>query len=222
MESITPEEMGSIEDRAEAIGVSKLLLMENAGASLAREIRQRIPNIEGKRIVFVTGSGNNGGDAMVCARHLASDRAKVMVFLLKNSESLKTSESLMNWKILEKMPKSVDLYQNTFDEFVPNLVSAIGEGDVIVDGILGTGINGRLREPIPTIIEKINSSNAYKVAVDIPTGLDPATGNVSDVSIKADLTVTFHKVKAGLIGNLRETGEIVVALIGIPPEATKD
>jgi len=58
--------------------------------------------------------------------------------------------------------------------------------------------------------------------VDIPTGLDPATGNVSDVSIKADLTVTFHKVKAGLIGNLRETGEIVVALIGIPPEATKD
>ncbi len=222
MESITPKEMGLIEDRSEAIGVSKLILMENAGASLAREIRQRFPNIEGRRIVFVAGSGNNGGDAMVCARHLASGGPKVMVFLLKSSESLKTSESSINWKILEKMPKSVDLYQNTFDEFVPKLVTAIEEGDIIVDGILGTGVKGELREPIPSIIEKINSSNGYKVAVDAPTGLDPATGHVSNVCINADLTVTFHKVKAGLIGNLRETGEIVVASIGIPPEATKD
>ncbi|MFQ6011319.1 MAG: NAD(P)H-hydrate epimerase [Nitrososphaerales archaeon] len=221
MESITPKEMSLIEDRAESMGVSKLLLMENAGAALSREIGKRVPNLEKKRIVVFAGSGNNGGDAMVCARHLA-DRSKIMFYLVKSSESLKTIESSFNWKILEKMNDSIDLNQNNFDKFVQKAITSIGYGDVIVDGILGTGVKGQLRNPIPAIIKEINASHAYKVAVDIPTGLDPATGDVSEACITADLTVTFHRAKTGLLGNLRETGEIVVVPIGIPPEATGD
>ncbi len=221
MESITPKEMSSIEDRAEAMGVSKLLLMENAGAAITREIRQRVPSIEEKRIVVIAGSGNNGGDAMVCARHLAPT-AKVMFYLLKSSQSLNTSESSFNWRILEKMNDSIALNQNNFDNFLHEATIAIEKGDVIIDGILGTGVRGQLREPIPAIIKKINSSEAYKVAVDIPTGLDPLTGDVPEVCVKADLTVTFHRAKVGLLGNLTETGEIAVVPIGIPPEATRD
>jgi NAD(P)H-hydrate epimerase len=94
-------------------------------------------------------------------------------------------------------------------------------GDVVlVDALLGTGIKGKLREPVSSAIDIINNSKGVKIAVDVPSGLDPLTGYVEDKVVKADFTVTFHKPKTGLKKARREyVGNIQVCDIGIPPEA---
>jgi NAD(P)H-hydrate epimerase len=88
-----------------------------------------------------------------------------------------------------------------------------------VDGILGTGILGKVREPYSSAIDLINRSHAFKLAVDIPSGLDPDTGIVHDKCVKVDTTITFHKMKVGLQKGKDICGKIIVEKIGIPPEA---
>ena len=129
------------------------------------------------------------------------------------SKKIKTEESQWNWNLLEKMP-SVKLITGTnpnFD-FKPN---------IIIDGILGTGISGEIREPYASAINFINNSDAFKFAVDVPSGLDPNSGNTANIVVKANLTVTFHKMKKGMPKRNDLCGEIVVEKIGIPPEAEK-
>jgi NAD(P)H-hydrate epimerase len=91
--------------------------------------------------------------------------------------------------------------------------------DIIVDGILGTGITGEIREPQSSAIDLINKTDAFKIAVDVPTGLDPDTGETADKYVKADVTVTFHKMKRGIPKRKDLCGIIFVEKIGIPPEA---
>ena len=93
------------------------------------------------------------------------------------------------------------------------------EADIIIDGILGTGISGQIREPYSSAINFINNSNTYKLAVDVPSGLDPDTGNTANIVVKANLTVTFHKMKKGMQKRNDLCGEIIVEKIGIPQEA---
>ncbi|MCH7941155.1 MAG: NAD(P)H-hydrate epimerase, partial [Thaumarchaeota archaeon] len=135
------------------------------------------------------------------------------VVLLGESKKIKTEESQWNWNLLEKMP-SVKLITGTnpnFD-FKPN---------IIIDGILGTGISGEIREPYASAINFINNSDAFKFAVDVPSGLDPNSGNTANIVVKANLTVTFHKMKKGMPKRNDLCGEIIVEKIGIPPEAEK-
>ena len=145
------------------------------------------------------------------ARHLAGYNAKVIVMLLGSSEKIKTEESTWNWSILEKMP-SVKLmtWGSTDFDFKP---------DVIVDGILGTGISGDIREPYASAINYINQTNCYKFAVDVPSGLDPQTGETANIYTKCNMTVTFHKMKQGIPKRKDLTGELYVEKIGIPSEA---
>jgi NAD(P)H-hydrate epimerase len=131
--------------------------------------------------------------------------------LLGSSEKIKTEESIWNWSILEKMP-SVKLmtWGSTDFDFKP---------DVIVDGILGTGISGDIREPYASAIDYINQTNCYKFAVDVPSGLDPQTGETANIYTKCNMTVTFHKMKQGIPKRKDLTGELYVEKIGIPSEA---
>ena len=99
----------------------------------------------------------------------------------------------------------------------PSLVDL--HSDIIVDGILGTGISGKIREPYSSAIDVINRSRAFKLAVDVPSGMDPDSGNVEDKCAKANVTITYHKMKIGMPKNLDMCGKIVVEKIGIPPEA---
>jgi NAD(P)H-hydrate epimerase len=162
-------------------------------------------------LVFA-GLGNNGGDAFVVARHLAGYGSTVKVVLLGSPEKIKTEESRTNWKLLEKM--------NSLDLIVASDVRELNlESDIIVDGILGTGIFGKIREPYASAIDVINKSKAFKLAVDVPSGLDPDTGNISDKCVKADVTITFHKMKVGMPKRIDMCGTILVEKIGIPPEA---
>jgi NAD(P)H-hydrate epimerase len=209
---ITVKQMMQIEENGHHMGFFRKLMMENAGASTARHIIEHYPDLTSKKITIFAGLGNNGGDAFVVARHLAAFGCATIVVLLGHPDKIKTEEAQSNWKILEKM-NSVNLM----------LASAINEiandSDVIVDGMLGTGMSGKIREPYSSAIDLINQSNAFKFAVDVPSGLDPDTGTVNDKCVKADITVTFHKMKIGMPKNQNMCGKIMVEKIGIPPEA---
>ena len=93
------------------------------------------------------------------------------------------------------------------------------EPDIIIDGILGTGISGTIREPHASAIDLINYLSAYKVAVDVPSGVNPDTGETANKFVKADMTVTFHRMKRGIPKRIDLCGRIFVEKIGIPPEA---
>ena len=208
---ITVEQMYNIENKGHDMGFLKKFMMENAGAAAVKRLVEKLGNVESKNILIFVGMGNNGGDGLVMARHLAGYGAKVTVMLLGSPEKIKTEESNWNWSILQKMP-SVKLMSGdslNFD-FKP---------DVIVDGILGTGISGEIREPYASAINYINEADCYKFAVDVPSGLDPQTGETANICTKCDLTVTFHKMKQGIPKRKDLTGELYAEKIGIPPEA---
>jgi len=214
---ITPEEMKQIEDKGEAFGVPKLLMMENAGAAVARYVVEKFSPISTKHIVIVCGTGNNGGDGFVCARHLAGLPAGLSVFLLGNVEQVKTAEAKPNLEIILRV-RSLKFYNPTSTNFSQQLEESIKKASIIIDAIFGTGVKGTIRELHASAIRMINESKAYRVAVDIPSGLDPATGKVHDSCIKAHATITFHAAKKGLVGKKEVVGELIVAPIGIPPD----
>lgn len=207
---ISVKQMYQIEENGDRMGFPRLLMMENAGASMVKHIVSKFPDISSKKLLVYAGLGNNGGDALVVARHIAGYGAQVKVVLLGKPEEIKTKECRANWEILEKM-KSVDRSSLSDAQHL--------DADIIVDGILGTGISGKIKEPQATAIEQINKSGAFKVAVDVPTGLDPDTGQTADKYVIADITVTFHKMKRGMPKRQDICGAIFVEKIGIPPEA---
>ncbi|KER06409.1 NADH-hydrate epimerase protein [Marine Group I thaumarchaeote SCGC AAA799-E16] len=208
---ITVDQMYNIENKGHDMGFLKKFMMENAGAAAVKRLVEKLGNVDSKNILIFVGMGNNGGDGLVMARHLAGYGAKVTVMLLGNPENIKTEESNWNWSILEKMP-SVKLMTggSTDFDFKP---------DVIIDGILGTGISGEIREPYASAINYINKTDCYKFAVDVPSGLDPQTGETANICTKCDMTVTFHKMKQGIPKRKDLTGELFAEKIGIPPEA---
>ncbi len=203
--------MMQIEENGHHMGFLRKFMMENAGASAVRRLDEKFENLDSKNILIFAGLGNNGGDAFVIARHLAGHGSKVTVVLLGFPEKIKTEEGRWNWELLEKM-KSIKLITGEKISFNFN-------ADIIVDGILGTGISGDIREPYASAMKFINDSNAFKLAIDVPSGLDPDTGNTSNVFVSVDVTVTFHKMKIGMPKRKDLCGLIYVEKIGIPPEA---
>lgn len=219
LKTITADKMRQAEEKSEQIGVSRLLLMENAGRGVADYIKQKLGDLNQKRITVVAGLGNNGGDGFVCARHLAGYDANVTVVLLGQPSQLRTSEASINWRILEQMTRSVRLVIVGDEASLPHLKTVLAGADVVVDAIFGTGIRGSLREPFASAIRMINSVEAHKVAVDVPSGVDPETGEVHEVAVRAHTTITFHKAKPGLLKTGEYVGLLTVAPIGLPPEA---
>ena len=208
---ISVDDMYKIENKGHDMGFLKKFMMENAGAAAVRRLVEKTGAVGSKNIVIFVGLGNNGGDGLVMARHLAGHGAKVTVILLGTSDKIKTEESSWNWSILEKMPSIKLLGNNSIDfDF---------KSDILVDAILGTGITGEIREPYASAINYINETDCYKFAVDTPSGLDPQTGETANIYTKCDMTVTFHKMKQGIPKRKDLTGELFVEKIGIPPEA---
>jgi NAD(P)H-hydrate epimerase len=211
---ISVDDMYKIENKGHDMGFLKKFMMENAGAAAVRRLIKKFGSVEGKEISVFAGLGNNGGDALVMARHLAGYDAKVTVFLLGKPDKIKTEECKWNWEILQKMPSV-----RKFSDIRGIEVLVEGINDIIIDGILGTGITGEIREPYASAINYINGTNCFKFAVDVPSGLDPQTGETANICTKCDMTVTFHKMKKGIPKRQDLTGEVFVEKIGIPPEA---
>jgi len=216
---ITTLDMFVADRNAEYLGVSRLVLMENAGAAVARVVRERFPNVE--NVLVVAGTGDNGGDGLVAARHLHGFGKRVRVVLLGTERDVKEGPARINLRALVNL-WGVELIEAP----TPEKLLACEElflkwAHVIIDAVLGTGIRGKLREPHSTAIDLMNLSPAPKVSVDVPSGMNPDTGDVPDKAVRANVTVTMHKPKRGFLNPnaSKYLGEVVVAPIGIPPEA---
>ena len=180
---ITVEEMKKLEDDAEKQGTSRLQLMERAGHGVFEDMLDTL-ELDGKRIVVVCGHGNNGGDGFVLARFLHKEGFDVAVHFVGKQEKLARQAQYNYLQLMEQMPA-------IFTE-------GIGDPDIIVDAILGMGVKGMLREPYASLVTQINMSSAKKIAIDVPTGLDPDTGEVLGVLVDADIIYTFHDIKPGM------------------------
>jgi NAD(P)H-hydrate epimerase len=223
LKPITSDQMYAIEQNGHSIfGMRRFLMMENAGHGIADFIVRKFKALNNKRIVAMCGTGNNGGDGFVASRHLAGYGAKIVVILLGSPSDLRSEEARLNWSIIEKMD-SIELIFGK--ELTSEIKSRIANTDIILDGIFGTGIKDEIRQPYASAIDAINKSKAYVLAVDVPSGFDPNTGQIHKKCIMADATITFHRLKVGLADSKKNkkkyTGPVYVEWIGIPPEAEK-
>ena len=215
VQTITADRMRQVEEKAHNMGILRVFMMENAGDGVANHIVSKFKKLNKKRVVVVAGTGNNGGDAFVAARHLTYYGAKITVVLLGNPKDLKSEEARINWSILEQM-NTIDLI--FAKDVTKELAKIIDNAEIIIDGIFGTGIRGMIGEPHSSAINAMNRSKAYRVAVDVPSGLDPDTGRIHDKCVKAHATITFHRMKKGL-SKKNVCGKVIVEPIGIPPDA---
>ena len=165
---------------------------------------------------MLCGSGNNGGDGLVIARHLELRDWRVIVWMLGGVTKL--SEGCQaNYVIAKAAGIPIRVFQN-FETSYRELKTDFEQAAVIIDAMLGTGANGDPRSPFAEAIEAANHINAARVAVDIPTGLDAETGTVGKPTFKADLTCTFVAGKIGFQspGAKKILGQVDVCSIGVP------
>ena len=210
---ITVQQMMQIEENGHQMGFLRKFMMENAGAASVKRLIEKFGDIKSKSVLVFAGLGNNGGDGLVIARHLSGYGSNVTVFLLGEPDNIRSEECSWNWNLLEKI-KSVKLITGGNLDHLNNL-----EFDIIIDAVLGTGISGKIREPHASAITFVNKSNAFKLAVDVPSGVDPDTGNKNSPHVISNITVTFHRMKVGMPKAQDVCGEIFVEKIGIPIEA---
>jgi len=210
--TITSREMRALELNSEYFGVSTLQLMENAGQRVTAEIASRFKP-DKTRIAIFCGLGGNGGDGFVAARHLNCLGFKVEVILSGRSKSILNKEARKNWLALQPIKGVVTLHEVYDSSVIPAV-----EAEVVVDALLGIGLKGAPRPPGMQLVRKINETKAFRVSVDVPTGINSDSGDALGEAVKADLTVTLHKVKPGLLKAKEYTGELVVRDIGVPPE----
>ena len=210
-ETITSREMRALETNSEYFGVSRLLLMENAGHCAACLIGSKFKS--GKSVAIFCGLGGNGGDGFVIARHLLLRDFKVTVILAGKGKDITDKATLENWNALQSLTDAINIVEVYDSTLAPD-----AKADIVVDALLGTGAKGELRPPILQLVKKINSMDAFKVAVDVPTGVDADTGEVLGEAVKADMTVTFYRSKKGLAKAKKYVGDLTVKDIGLPKE----
>lgn len=209
MKVCTAGEMRSIDSFAiEQLNIPGIVLMENAASSCTREIA------EFESFVIAVGKGNNGGDGLAIARQLINLDKKVEVYLVFNDEFV--GDAKINRDILSKM--SVEIKScNNLDSFTASVKTA----DCVVDAVFGTGIKGEVTGIAKNVIDIVNEYSKYTLSVDVPSGINSDTGEVSAATIRADKTVTFAAYKMGMLlyPAADYTGEVVVANIQIPEMA---
>jgi NAD(P)H-hydrate epimerase len=198
----------------EEMGVSGVVLMENAGRGATEIILEKMREAGAVRPVVLCGTGNNGGDGFVIARHLANKGIGAAVLIWGQEAKIK-GDARVNYDILRKMG-----IRGEFFSEATVMAQAAGCGDFLIDAVLGTGLEGMVKPEMAELIERINMLQKPIAAVDIPSGLDCDTGTPMPVSIRAMCTVTFVAVKKGFLNpQARQyTGRMYVASIGIEPK----
>jgi hydroxyethylthiazole kinase-like uncharacterized protein yjeF len=225
---MSAEAMIGADRKAQALGVPGEQLMEQAGtaaAAAARALALETDRWLKGPIVIFAGPGNNGGDGFVAARRLARAGAQVVVAFVAPDGRPRGRDAARNWDRLVR-EHGVTLIHAPVARDVAILGQGIEKASIVVDALLGTGVGGELREPIRSAVELINRARAAMVpvlAIDTPTAVDLSSGQPSDPAVRADLTITFHRPKTGLRTRLGAAlaGRILVAPIGIPPEADR-
>jgi hydroxyethylthiazole kinase-like uncharacterized protein yjeF len=198
------------------LGIPGVVLMENAGRSCAELIEDKLKDIAGQKVCIFCGTGNNGGDGYVIARHLINHGIKVTVVVCGDRSKIK-GDAKTNLDIVEQMGESVELLNPSDRDIAGRVEHFCAGADIIVDSLFGTGLRGQLSDEYKRLIESINACESPVLAVDIPSGLDCDTGEPLGEAIKAAWTMTFVAVKKGFLSAnaVQYTGEIFVASIGI-------
>ena len=223
---MTAEQMRGADRRAQRIGVASRDLMEQAGFAVAVAARATLNSVERQssgRVLIMAGPGNNGGDAFVAARHLAGWGLSCIVVLVSTNELPGTADARANWELLDGL-ESVERIHAASGREVLLFLNGIERAALVIDGLLGTGVSGRLREPISQAVDVCVGARRAGVpvlAIDTPTALDLSSGTPSEPNVLANVTVTFHRPKQGLLTKYGRAagGRVLVAPIGIPAEA---
>jgi len=238
-------EMAQIDANAQRLGLSEDALMESAGAAVAEVALAELARLEepirgpGGRltdaplVVVLCGPGNNGGDGFVAARRLAAAGRRVTTVLVAEAGKVHGTAASHNWALLQAMGSagSLALYVAPTPDLLLQLRPRLSPATLLIDALLGSGASGPLREPIATAVTLANAIRTHAraagrlvatLAVDTPTRIDLTGGSRSEPVIEADITVTFHRAKAGFAIDpeaRRLAGRYFVAPIGIPLEA---
>jgi NAD(P)H-hydrate epimerase len=212
-----------LEQRSAEAGISVDMLMENAGLSVAEEVRKlRGGSVAGCPILILVGPGNNGGDGLVAARHLYDWDAEVSLYFYK-----RRTEGDKNLKLLEE--RGLTFTDSESDKGLIALNDALSTSEIVIDALFGTG---KLRPLQGTIKEMLEFVRRFKescpqltvVAVDLPSGLDADSGAVDPACLFADVTITLAYPKVGMFNfpGAERVGRLIVAPIGIKPKLADD
>lgn len=221
MRAVTAEEMAEMDRTAiEVIGIPGVVLMENAGRGATEVMWRYFPGLGGKRVAVLAGGGNNGGDGFVIARHLWQQRVAVTVYLLKKGKSYR-GDAKVNLEIAEKL--GVQMEEYTDNKSLPGLKRKLAKADLLVDAILGTGLNAPVRGLYREVIELVNQLERPVLAVDLPSGLSATNGVPLGACIQATVTATFGLPKVGQLvtPGCDYVGHLEVVDIGLPRSVTE-
>jgi NAD(P)H-hydrate epimerase len=203
-ELLTPSEMGQADRLAVEHGVASLALMETAGRAVADAARRLVP--PGSRVAVLCGPGNNGGDGFVAARLLKRASYDVRLFLLGEKAALKGDAA--------EMARRFDGPVRPLD---PDKLESL---HLIIDGLFGAGLSRPIEGVAAEVIAAVNASGTPVLAIDVPSGLDGATGEALGSVFRATETVTFFRLKPGhvLFPGRELCGTVRLADIGTPPD----
>ena len=216
--SVKAEDITRLDKNTADLGIPPQLLMECAGLQATNKIIELYNLTPTNSVMIFAGTGNNGGDGMVIARHLATRGICVEFILCGLPMKIRTAETRLNWDILQNLPLNISiliLTDSTDLQKITTKINNVKNLALIVDAMLGTGVKGEIREPISSTIDFINDLPYPVVAIDVNTGCDPNTGEIRHKAVKMDHRITFHRDKIGL-ENLDKSW---VAPIGTPIEA---
>lgn len=219
MEILTAQQMRSVDRRATTVfGLSEIVLMENAGFQVGAFLRRAYDDLAVRRIVLLCGKGNNGGDTFVLARHLHNMRIPFEAILFGRRSQVRGSAAV-NLKALNRLGVAPREVMTRSGWSVAR--RSVAASDLVVDGILGTGLSRPVDGLLAKVFEDVNGCGADVVAVDIPSGLSGDSGGVPGPCIAADYTVTFARPKMPHVFPPAEAlcGELHVVDISIPSEA---
>ena len=196
MKLVTAAEMRELDRRAiEEVGIPSLVLMENAGRTTYQVLRREFPDLAGE-VAVLAGRGNNGGDGFVVARYLAQAGLPVAVFLLGQKDQVR-GDARVNLEILGHL--GLEVMEVPDESHLNPLVHRLARAGLIVDALLGTGLDKPVQGLLAALIDRLNHLRPPVLAVDIPTGLSADTGEVLGTAIKAEVTVTYGWPKIGQI-----------------------
>jgi hydroxyethylthiazole kinase-like uncharacterized protein yjeF len=215
MKFCTAEEMRRLDHKTiHECGIPGVVLMENAGRGASVLVRKHMGDLYGRHVGVICGRGNNGGDGFVMGRIFYGWGASVRFFLLGRMDQVQ-GDALINLKAALNM--GLEVVEIADESHLDRL--ALHEFDILVDAILGTGLNSEVRGMYRDVIDRVNHSGLPVAAVDIPSGLSADTGRILGMAVRADLTVTFGLPKIGLLMPPGEqlAGRLEVVDIGIPP-----
>lgn len=216
MQVVTAHTMQELDRRAiNEYGIPGRELMENAGRACSERILATCGDKSDKCAVILAGKGNNGGDGYVIARHLLAKNWQVTIIVLAQRGEI-SGDALTMLKLL---PDAVLSFCPEQGKLTAQHAAALQRATVLVDALLGTGLNNDVTGVYLEAVKLINAAPGTVVAVDIPSGVHGTSGAILGQAVRADLTVTFACAKLGqlLYPGALQTGRLEVVDIGIPP-----